>query len=245
MNSILEAAPALLPTAIKLPEAAAVSQRTAEHMEISGRNVRIDVFEPPVSAHSHTVLLLHGTGGLLGDGSLMRRAARNLAAHGCHACIVHYFNTTGTFFATHSNVRDHAADWQAAIVEIAHNYAQVCGEPVGVLGYSLGGFLAVGAAQKTQDIGAIAVLAGGFLDEQELLIPAHLPPLLVLHGAEDARVPLDRADALVRMGRRADALVESVVYPHEGHTFGASAERDAFDRAAEFFAVRLEAGAEH
>jgi carboxymethylenebutenolidase len=194
--------------------------------------------------HEHAVLLLHGVGGLLGDGALMRRAARNLAAHHCHACVVHYFNATGTFFGTPSHVREHALEWKAAIVEAARHYAGVEGEPVGVFGHSFGGCLALAAAMETDDIGAVAVLGTGWPEARPEPAPPHLPPLLVLHGAKDARIPLDKADALVRRGRGAGALVESVVYPNEGHAFGASAERDALDRAAEFFEARLEAGAE-
>jgi len=240
MNLILEAAPAISPTAMK---ATTKAHRTAEHVEVSGRNVRVDVFEPDSGRRGHTVLLLHGVGGLLGDGALMRRAAKKLAAHGCRACVVHYFNTTGTFFATHANVRDHAAEWEAALGVIARSYSRAGRGPVGVMGYSLGGMLAVRAAQKNPEIGAVAVLSGGLLEQHERRTPAHLPPLLVLHGGKDARVPPDRADALAQMGRRAGAFVESVIYPGEGHTFGASAERDALDRAGEFFAARLEAGA--
>ena len=239
MNAILEERPAIY--AAPRPPATARLPRTVDHVEISGHTVRIDVHEPV--AAGRTILLLHGTGGLLGDGSLLRRAARSLASRGFRACVVHYFNVTGTFFATHSNVREYAAEWQAALSAIARRCARADGEPVGVLGYSLGGFLAVGAAQETPEVGAVAVLGSGLLEEHEHLIPAHLPPLLVLHGGRDARVPVERADALARMGRRAGALVESVVYPNEGHTFGASAERDALERTAEFFAARLGAGA--
>ncbi|MGH8048438.1 MAG: dienelactone hydrolase family protein [Chthoniobacterales bacterium] len=240
MNGILEATPAF---SVMRPEKN-IPHRNADHMLVAGHNVRIDTYDPPPGAHPHTVLLLHGIGGLLGDGGLMRRGAKSLAAHGCHACVVHYFNATGTFFATHAQVREHVAEWRAAIVEAAHHYAQLDGEPVGILGYSLGGCLAVCAARETSDIGAVAVLCGGLPEEHSSESPAHLPPLLVLHGAKDSRVPLDRSDALVDMGRRAGALVESVVYPNEGHSFGASAERDALGHAAEFFATRLEAGAE-
>jgi dienelactone hydrolase len=243
MNAILEAVPASSAVTTD-PRPAGKPSREVDHMQIFGRHVRIDVHEPAVIERSRTILLLHGTGGLLGDGALLRRAARNFAAHDFRACVVHYFNTTGTFFATHSNVSEHAAEWQAAVVAIAHAYALADGRPIGLLGYSLGGFLAVGAAQETPEIGAVAVLGGGLLEEREHLTPAHLPPLLVLHGGKDLRVPVERADALVRMGRRAGVVVESVVYPNEGHTLGASAERDAFERAAEFFAARLEAGAE-
>jgi dienelactone hydrolase len=241
MNRTAELVPAFPPVATRPggfgPHCA------AEHLLVSGHNMRIDVYDSPTNARGHTVLLLHGAGGLLVDGAFMRRAARNLALHDCHACVVHYFNATGTLFATHANARDHCAEWQAAIIEAAHHYAEEDGEPVGVLGYSLGGSLAVSAARETPDIGAVAVFNGGLLGA-EASGPAHLPPLLVLHGAKDTRVPVDRSDALADMGRRAGALVESVVYPNEGHSFGASAERDAFGRAAEFFEARLEAGAD-
>jgi carboxymethylenebutenolidase len=212
-------------------------------VEVDDHHVRVDVYEPPLGRHAHTILLLHGTGGLLGDGALLRRAAKNFAAHDFRACVVHYFNTTGTFFATRSNVCTHSAEWREALVTIAHQYAEAAGEPVGFLGYSLGGSLAVRAAQDTSDIGAVAVLAGGPLEEEDKTGDPHLPPLLVLHGGRDTQAPVECADALVQFGRRAGAVVESVVYPKEGHSLGATAERDAFDRAAEFFAARLGAGA--
>ncbi|HVE16914.1 MAG TPA: dienelactone hydrolase family protein [Chthoniobacterales bacterium] len=241
MNAILEAEPIFMAsTAISSSPA---PHRTAEQVDVADHHVRVDVYEPPLGRHAHTVLLLHGTGGLLGDGALLRRAAKSLASHDFRACVVHYFNTTGTFFATQSNVCAHSTEWRDALITIAHQYAEAAGEPVGFLGYSLGGSLAVKAAQETPDIGAVAVLAGGLLDKEDEESEPHLPPLLVLHGGQDTRVPMECADALVKLGRRAGAVVESVVYPKEGHTLGATAERDAFDRAAEFFAARLGAGA--
>lgn len=243
MNSLADALPALSAVTINPSGRRHSPHRLAEHMEIDRHNVRIDIFENDPDHHGPTVLLLHGVGGLLGDGGLMRRASRRFAAGGCHACVVHYFNVTGTLFATHSNVRDHAGAWREAIIEVAKNYARLAGRPVGLFGYSLGGFLGVSAAEATDAIGAIAILSGGPCEERDGFAPSHLPPLLVLHGGGDKRVPLDRADALVQRGRRAGALVENVVYPNEGHSFGASAERDALDRAAGFFEARLEAGA--
>jgi dienelactone hydrolase len=244
MNRTAEMMPVFSPVAMQANVAGFGPHRAVDHLLVLGHNMRIDVYDPPTKARSHTILLLHGVGGLLGDGALMRRAAKNLALHDHHACVVHYFNSTGTLFATHSNASDHAAEWQAAIVEAAHHYAEEDGEPVGILGYSLGGLLAIGAAQETPDIGAVTVLCGG-VSHEHVPNPTHLPPMLVMHGAKDSRIPLESSDALVDMGRQAGALVENVVYPNEGHSFGASAERDAFGRAADFFETRLEAGAEY
>ncbi|MDD5199420.1 MAG: dienelactone hydrolase family protein [Terrimicrobiaceae bacterium] len=219
------------------------TRHSEEDVRIADRAIRVDVFEPADAARAKTVLLFHGVGGLLGDGPLMRRSARTLAARGFRAGVVHYFNATATLFATHSHVRDHAADWKTALVGVTRHYAQSRGAPVGMMGYSLGGFLAVGAAMELPEVGAVAVMSGGLIEEHENQTPPHVPALLVLHGANDPKIPPERAEALVRLGRRAGARVESVFYPNEGHTLGSRAERDALDRAAQFFAARLGAGA--
>ncbi len=218
--------------------------RSSEQLHVFGRKVRVDLFEPDANGdRGRTVLLLHGIGGLLGDGALMRRAARSLAANGFRAGVVHYFNATGTLFATPSNVRDLAPAWKDGLVEIAAHYARTSGAPVGLMGYSLGGFLSVGIAEEVPGVGAVVVMSGGILEEQERPTPARLPPLLVLHGGDDARVSPERAEALMRVARRAGTRAECVMYPHEGHAFGSRAERDALARTSAFFAVRLGAGA--
>lgn len=233
-------APALLASAVVFA-AHGASIRFTEHVNVFGRNVHVDIFEPEAPRNrGRTVLLLHGVGGLLGDGPLMRRAARELAAEGFRAGIVHYFNATGTLFATHANVRDHAADWRSAIVELSRHYAQATGAPLGLFGYSLGGFLAVGAAQEVPGVHAVVVLGGGILEEHETLTPARFPPMLVLHGGSDTKIPPERAEALVAMTRRAEARVECVIYPHEGHVLGTRAERDAFAKAAAFCGAMLD-----
>jgi dienelactone hydrolase len=213
----------------------------ADTVPVDARSVRVDLYEPEGPERGEMVLLLHGVGGLLGDGGLMRRGARFLAERGFRAGVAHYFNATGTLFATQSNARQHLDEWRRAIAEVARFYARR--SRVGLLGYSLGGALAVGVAREAAGIDAVAVMAAGILDTPEPLSPAHTPALLVLHGGQDAKVPPEHAEALARLGRHAGLLVESVIYPGEGHSFGSRAERDAFTRTAEFFAARLETGA--
>jgi dienelactone hydrolase len=224
---------------------ARVSRHAADMVPVADREVRVDLFEPDVPGGGETVLLLHGVGGLLGDGALMRRGARFLAARGLRAGVVHYFNATGTLFATQANARQHIGEWREALTGITRFYAATRHAPVGLFGYSLGGALAVGVGQEVEGVDAVAAMAAGVLEGHEPMTPAHAPALLVLHGAEDVKVPPEHAEALVRLGRRAGLLVESVIYPREGHSFGSRAERDAFARAAEFFVARLGAGAEH
>ena len=44
-------------------------------------------------------------------------------------------------------------------------------------------------------------------------------PLLVLQGANDARVPKQESDEIVAAARRNGAAVEYLVFPDEGHGF--------------------------
>lgn len=214
--------------------------REIQHVRVFDRDLRVDVYGSETCRA--TVLLFHGVGGMLGDGGLLRRFARALSSEGLRACVVHYFNATGTLIATHASVRENVGTWQKAIAEVARHYAAEGPRPVGLFGYSLGGYLAAAAATDTDAVGAVAVLAGGLFEVHDAGAPDHFPALLILHGDHDEKVSPDRAEALQRMAWHANGFVNTVMYPNEGHTFGASAERDAIERVSAFFRKRLGAG---
>lgn len=65
-------------------------------------------------------------------------------------------------------------------------------------------------------------------------------PLLVIHGANDPRVPLSEAEQLADAVRAKDLECELLVYPDEGHGLAKRANRlDAYPRAAAFLARHL------
>ena len=65
-------------------------------------------------------------------------------------------------------------------------------------------------------------------------------PLLVLHGAEDARVPPIQSEAVVAALRAHGVEHEYRVYPGEGHGFRLREHRiDAYERVARWFAQHL------
>ena len=65
-------------------------------------------------------------------------------------------------------------------------------------------------------------------------------PLLVLHGAEDARVPPIQSEAVVEQLRMHNIEHEYVVYPGEGHGFRKREHRiDAYERLAAWFERHL------
>ena len=63
---------------------------------------------------------------------------------------------------------------------------------IGLLGFSLGGYVAADTAAHDQRITAIAVMYGGMPDATVSVIK-HMPPLIELHGEVDHNVPLAKA----------------------------------------------------
>lgn len=220
------------------PENAA---RQIEYVKVGDREVRIDIYGG--GSQRPTILLLHGAGGLLSDGALLRRMARDLAQRDFRVCVVHYFNATGTLLATQAGTREHFDEWRRAIQAVAKHYAAESGGSVGVFGLSIGGVLAASAAADTPEIEAITIMAGGIMEGCDTdHVPEHVPAVLILHGDHDTKFPPDRAEALARIVWHANGFVDTVMYPNEGHTFGARAEKDARRRVMEFFDARLGAG---
>jgi dipeptidyl aminopeptidase/acylaminoacyl peptidase len=71
-------------------------------------------------------------------------------------------------------------------------------------------------------------------------------PLLILHGAEDTRVPPVQSEAVAAELRRHDVAHEHVVYPGEGHGFRQREHRiDAYERLAAWFQQHLSARDAH
>lgn len=120
---------------------------------------------------------------------------------------------------------------------------------VGLLGYSLGSFLAVSVASTIPEVRAVVdYFGGGSEDKDELKSQvAGFPPLLILHGEADQSVPVSRAydlrDAVMAQGEE----VEMKIYPGAPHGFNASwlpvyneaYANDSFQRTVDFFRRKL------
>jgi dipeptidyl aminopeptidase/acylaminoacyl peptidase len=60
-------------------------------------------------------------------------------------------------------------------------------------------------------------------------------PLLVVHGANDPRVPVTEADQIVQRLRERGHVVEYLRYPDEGHKISKLSNRiDSFTKMADF-----------
>lgn len=213
-----------------------------DYFESAGERIAVDVFMPRGGAARRAVLVLPGAGGMLFDGPQMRRVARGLAEAGHVACVVHYFNRTRSLiarndevmvrnFATWLQTVSHAVDW------VSQEHAG--GEPVGVFGYSLGGFLAVAVGSVNRRVGSVVEQAGGIW--HRFHEPAHpLPPVLVIHGRRDERVDFEtNVNHLRRLAQRDGTPLHVLAFDSESHRFSKAALRKAVEAAAEFFSKTL------
>jgi dienelactone hydrolase len=212
--------------------------------ESAGRKIRADRYSP-VGARSHrTVIVLHGAGGMLFDGPSMRRVARALAENGDTVYLLHYFNRTGTIGALDSTMQAHYVEWLETVrdgIVWAHGREENGARPIGIYGYSLGGFLAITVASDNPLVGAVTEQAGGIWNSQEKRV-GKMPPVLMVHGLEDQRVPVEKyAKPLQRVLRARGGHVETEFVPGEGHVFSEAAMAVVRPKVAKFFA-RLRPG---
>jgi len=207
-----------------------------------GHRIRIDKYTTARSNKRPAILVLHGAGGTLLDGPEMRRVARQLARAGNPVYLVHYFNRTGTIFGLDSGMQENFAVWLGTIRDCIKFAQQDSADtsPVGIYGYSLGGFLALSAASGNSAVGAVVEHAGGAWNGKVELFQ-HMPPVLVVHGEKDRRVPFQKyAEPLVGVLRRRGATYKTRFFPGEGHVFSSIAMSKVRGDAVEFFRHYLE-----
>jgi dienelactone hydrolase len=206
-----------------------------------GHRIRADKYAPSQSGKHPAILVLHGAGGTLLDGPEMRRVARQMAEAGNTVYLVHYFNRTGTIVALDAGMQKNFPAWLATVRDCI-KFAQQDStnpSPVGIYGYSLGGFLALAAASNNPAVGAVVEHAGGIWNGEAERI-RRMPPVLVVHGEGDRRVPFQKyAQPLVAVLRERGATPKVRFFPGEGHVFTAVAMSSVRDAAIEFFQRHL------
>jgi dienelactone hydrolase len=216
----------------------------AEPIEVSQISIRTSsgdvgatVFEPRGNKQRPAIVVLHGAGGMIFDGPEMRRVSRHLAGEGNAVYMLHYFNSTGTVVAFDSSMQRHFGTWRRTVSDAVTEIQQLRRDlsPVGIYGYSLGGFLAFFTASDNPRVGAIVEHAGGVWNGKVDRI-GKLPPVLMIHGERDARVPFDQyARPLVPVLRQRARKLETRFFPDEAHVFTPAAMNVVRADAARFF----------
>jgi dienelactone hydrolase len=92
-------------------------------------------------------------------------------------------------------------------------------ERIGLVGFSLGGFVAMSAAtEKELKIAAVVNLFGGLLEDLHPRVKA-LPVVLSVYGEKDQLVPVATARHLHKLLEDNSVADEMTVYPNTGHLF--------------------------
>lgn len=233
-------------------------QKTTDTFVSGGQSIKVWRYQSPAAGKLPAILLLHGIEGPEGHTNVYDVLAQRLAAQGYIIHLVHYFDRTGTRqpelktiddqFRRHvqgtATVEEQRAlrvvfhSWMSAIRDaVAYSRKQpgVDGARMGLLGLSLGGFLALSvAAQEDLGLAAVVELFGGLPQEVRTEI-RRLPPTLVLHGDKDQVVPVREAHALRDLFTTKDLSGTVHIYKGVGHLF---VDQKRFDWAAALDAER-------
>ena len=211
-----------------------------------GKTIAIDCFIPKSDQgplRFPAIIALHGSGG--GHDSLAE-IARPLAVKGFCVYVPHYFDRTGTVEAQMPAMFLDFPLWMKTLWDVVSLIAQqpaVDGERIGVLGFSLGAYLALSLGPIDARVKAVAEYFGGLPREIRPFI-RRLPPTLILHGDADTVVPVAEAFSLEEALKERKVPYELEIYPGEGHHFATETRAKADARMHAFFRKYL-AGTDH
>src|SRR5512140_3293934 len=121
-------------------------RHSTEKFATNGHSITLERFLPETGASVPAVIGLHGSGGIRGG---FVEPARLLAANGFAVFVPHYFERTETVWADERTIRREFPAWMETVRDtIAFAEAQPCVErgKVGLLGFSLGAYLALSVA---------------------------------------------------------------------------------------------------
>lgn len=205
-------------------------------------NIHIDEFEPDSTSKHPALIVLHGAGGAASY--WMSRFAPTLREAGVAIYAPHYFDKTNTQHATTAMILDghHFVEWLAAIRDAVSYVAARPGvdtSRIGVLGISLGGYLAVALGIEDKRIRATVEVSGGVPLGWEDRMTSGMAPTLVLHGAKDDVVPAAEAHKLQALLDQRHVAHEVEIFPEETHWFVGAAQMRLLMRCAAFLSKHL------
>lgn len=196
--------------------------------------IRLDAYLPDSPGKHPAVLALYGSGGGV---SGMGEPASMLAAQGFAVFVLHYFDRTGTTQVTDKpTIMRNFPAWGKTVWDaISHleQHPQVDANHMGILGFSLGAYLALSVASVDPRVQAVVEFFGGFPKEMKLFM-RRLCPVLILHGEADATVPVQEAYDLQALLEKKGIAYEVKIYPGAGHGFDNDVWRDAGVRSLKF-----------
>jgi dienelactone hydrolase len=201
------------------------------------------------AAAGRAVVILHGCGGF---DTFDHRLATSLPLERISTLYVDYFAATpppgkkgwcgdGRPPAGQRSPRDPFTSWTrivSAAVAALDRVPGIVPARVGLVGWSLGGGLAVEVAQTDPSVHAVAAFSTGLFGGRQARV-ARMPPLLLLSAGKTDAVPLEWTLALYRAAHDAGTKVSLFVYPNGTHSWPRAQGTVGINRAARFLDANL------
>lgn len=200
-----------------------------------GKSIRLDAYIPGVvSSRVPAIIALHGAGGGVTG---MQRYAALLAAQGFAVYVLRYFDRTGTESADKPAIMRNFPLWMKTLwdaISFVQTQPQVDSTRIALLGFSLGAYLSLANSAIDPRVKAVVEFFGGMPKEMKLFM-RRLCPVLILHGEEDATVPVHEAYNLKKLLEQKGIPYEIKIYPGAGHGFeDQTIWQDAGERSLHF-----------
>ncbi len=214
--------------------------QTQTTFDSGGQSITLDCFLPNSNGHRFPAVIgLHGSAG---GHATMSDPASMLAAQGFSVYVLHYFERTGTKeVVDKQTAMRHFPLWGKTLWDaISHVERQEIVDPnhIGLLGFSLGAYLALSVAAVDARVQAVVEFFGGLPKEMKFFM-SRLCPVLILHGDADATVPVEEAHHLQGILEKKNIPYELQIYPGVGHSFTGETWQDARRRTLAFLQKHL------
>jgi len=207
--------------------------------ESGGKSIRLDAHLPEnPSTPLPAVIALYGAGGNV---SGMEQYAGVLAAQGFAVYLLHYFDRTGTEFADKQIIFRNFPLWMKTLwdaISFVEKQPQVDAQRIALLGFSLGAYLSLATSAIDPRVKIVVEFFGGMPKEMKLFM-RRLCPVLILHGEDDATVPVEEAYNLQKLLEKKNIPYEIKIYPKVGHGFETETWKDAGQRSLQFLQKHL------
>lgn len=210
------------------------AQAQVEKYLSKGKPIRVEWFRPIRDSGKPVVLILYGASGGE-DSEYFRGCAQQVADAGFVAGVVHYFDSVNIKWANSAQMSKYFQSWLGTVNDaVTHSQKQFGAKrKVDLFGYSLGAQLALSCAARDARIGAVSSMSGCFVNPPAKA--SRMPPVLILHGARDNTVSLQREKRTEMQLKQLGTPYEVHIYAKQGHCFDSELAQDAIVRTIAFF----------
>jgi carboxymethylenebutenolidase len=225
---------------VTVPAGAAPLKFETAQYESGGHFVAVDIVGPGGSGRHPAILLLHGRGGMTLYGPDFRHRAEVLASKAFVVLVPHYFDASASADSPDVTAKLFET-WRKAVADavgFAERRGDVYAPRIGLVGVSLGGYLAAVEAVQDDRVAALVSESAGV----STWFPRHphrMPPLLIVHSRDDPIAPLSDAMHLAELARSLQAEPVMAIYDGNDHVLTGAAARAADERISDFLADAL------